>query len=353
MKRIFAFFCTLCAIITGSAKTLVVYYSYTGNARAIVTELTNHISADVLEIQPAEKGLHYEANNYALGTQLLNAISAAPDNAASYPAIDESRAIARYGSTYSTVIIVTPLWWSRMAAIMQSYLFRTGADLAGKKVGLIVTSASSSISGVVADCKRLVPNANYLSGNLWINNSNRANMPTLVANWIDACGLNQAEDTTLQINVIVGSQTFEATLADSETGRAFAALLPMTVTMNELNGNEKYHYLTSSLPTDTYQPGTIQAGDLMLYGNNCVVLFYQTFNSTYSYTRIGAINDPTGLSAALGSGNVSVRFEKSELTSLTRNAQTDNTPCTKVMENGVLYLKHNGTTYNVQGQEIR
>ena len=88
------------------------------------------------------------------------------------------------------------------------------------------------------------------------------------------------------INIIVGSKTFTATLADSETGKAFAALLPLTVTMNELNGNEKYYYLSSSLPTAAYQPGTIHAGDLMLYGNNCVVLFYETFNSSYSYTPI-------------------------------------------------------------------
>ena len=84
------------------------------------------------------------------------------------------------------------------------------------------------------------------------------------------------------INIIIGSKTFTATLADSETGEAFAALLPLSVTMNELNGNEKYHYLSSSLPTAAYQPGTIHAGDLMLYGNNCVVLFYKTFNTSYS-----------------------------------------------------------------------
>ncbi len=80
------------------------------------------------------------------------------------------------------------------------------------------------------------------------------------------------------INIIVGGQTFTATLADSETGEAFAALLPLTVTMNELNGNEKYHYLSSSLPTAAYQPGTIHACVLCLYGIHCGVLFYDTLN---------------------------------------------------------------------------
>ena len=202
MKRILAFLCALCAITTGSAKTLVAYYSYTGNARAIVTELTQQISADVVEIQPAEKGLKYEANGYALGTQLLDAIQANPNDAASYPAIDPVNVSL---SEYSTVIIVTPRWWRQMAAIMQSYLFQVSSDLAGKQVGLIVTSASSSISGVVADFKRLVPSANYLSENLWINNSNRANTAELVAKWVENNGLNQ---TTGLVNVQSGNDKY-------------------------------------------------------------------------------------------------------------------------------------------------
>ena len=350
MKRLFTILCALCAIIaTGSAKTLVVYYSYTGNARAIATELTRQISADVLEIQPAEKGLKYEADNYAIGTQLLDAIKANPDNAASYPAIDP---VTVSVSDYSTVIIVTPLWWSRMAAIMQTYLFQVGADLAGKNVGLVVTSASSGISSVVADFKRLVPDADYLGENLWINNSNRANMPSLVAGWLKTCGLNQNDNTAMSINVIIGTKTFTATLADSETGKAFAQLLPMTLSMNELNGNEKYHNLASYLPTDTYQPGTIQAGDLMLYGNNCVVLFYKTFSSGYSYTRIGRIDNPAGLAEALGSGNVSVRFEQAETTDLSTGVQTDELPSAKVIENGQVCINYKGQIYNVQGTQI-
>ena len=137
-------------------KTLVVYYSYTGNCREIVKTLTSQIQADVLEIQPAEKGLKYEANNYALGTQLLNAIKANPNDASSYPAIDP---VTTSLSSYKNIIIVTPLWWSQMAAIMQTYLFIYGPQMAGKNVAMIVSSASSGISGVVSDAKRLKPDA--------------------------------------------------------------------------------------------------------------------------------------------------------------------------------------------------
>lgn len=90
MKRIIFFLTLLLTVSLAAvqAKTLVVYYSYTGNCEAIANALSNQITADVLEIEPAEKGLRYEANNYALGTQLLNAIKANPNDAASYPATD-------------------------------------------------------------------------------------------------------------------------------------------------------------------------------------------------------------------------------------------------------------------------
>ena len=189
MKRFIFFFILLLTVSLTAvqAKTLVVYYSYTGNCKAITNALANQITADVLEIEPAEKGLRYEVNNYALGTQLLNAIKANPNDASSYPAIDP---VSVSLSDYQNIIIVTPLWWSQMAALMQTFLFNYGTQMAGKNIGLIVSSASSGISGVVADCKRLVPGGKYFSQNLWINHSNHSNRATLIQNWLTAVNYN-------------------------------------------------------------------------------------------------------------------------------------------------------------------
>ena len=68
-------------------------------------------------------------------------------------------------------------------------------------------------------------------------------------------------------------------------------ILPQELTMDELNGNEKYAYLNDELPTNTYNPKHINAGDVMLYGNNCLVIFYKSFDTPYNYTKIGHIDN--------------------------------------------------------------
>jgi hypothetical protein len=106
----------------------------------------------------------------------------------------------------------------------------------------------------------------------------------------------------------IGTARFAVTLEDNPTASAFARLLPATFDMTELNGNEKYVHLPSTLPSKPVRPGTIRAGDILLYGNNSVVVFYETFQSSYSYTRIGRITEPAGLAQALGLGNQRVAF---------------------------------------------
>ena len=111
-----------------------------------------------------------------------------------------------------------------------------------------------------------------------------------------------------QIRIVAGGKTFLAELENNKTARAFRSKLPATFLMEELNGNEKYHYMDRTLPTNSKRPGTIKAGDLMLYGNDCLVLFYETFKSSYSYTKIGHIKNVKGLKDALGRGDIKVSF---------------------------------------------
>ena len=271
---------------TNTGKTLVVYYSYTGNCREIVNTLTSQIEADVLEIQPAEKGLKYEANNYALGTQLLNAIKANPNDASSYPAIDPVTTLL---SGYQNIIIVTPLWWSQMAAIMQTYLFQSASQMAGKHVGMIVSSHSSGISGVVSDAKRLLPNVTWMGDALWINASNHSNRATLIENWLKTLTFAEKNTTMDKIYITIGGQTQSVTLVDNDATRELIAALQdasITVILND-NNFEIWGSLGKTLTTKNEQM-TVQPGDIVLYNGSNICIFYDS--NSWSYTRLGKID---------------------------------------------------------------
>ena len=279
------------ASVDEAGKVLVVYYSYTGNCRQIVESLTSQVEADVMEIEPAEKGLHYEANNYALGTQLLNAINAAPNDPASYPAIDPVPISDL--SVYDNIIIVTPLWWSQMAAIMQTYLFHYGPQMAGKHVGLIVSSHSSGISQVVADAKRLVPAAVWMGDALWIRASNHSNRATLIQNWIASLDFAAGQSTIEKLYITIGSETQTASLIDNAATRELVTRLqdgPIMLTLNSSGGFEIWGPLGFALPSSNEQVNA-QPGDIVLYNGNNICLFYGS--NTWSYTRLGHIDDLT------------------------------------------------------------
>ena len=111
---------------------------------------------------------------------------------------------------------------------------------------------------------------------------------------------------TIQFN----DKYFSATLENNPTARAFAEMFPLEVDMTELNGNEKYFYTDKDLPSDSVNIKQIHTGDLMLFGSNCVVIFYKDFKTNYSYTRLGKLDNPDDLEKILGAGNVRVKFLK-------------------------------------------
>ena len=125
---------------------------------------------------------------------------------------------------------------------------------------------------------------------------------------------NQRNNTTKiniipkeELKVVIANKNYDLVLNNNTASGEFKKLLPQTYTMSELNGNEKYVYLNTSLTSNPINVGKINAGDLMLYQNNCIVLFYKTFNTTYSYTPLGHVNNLGNL----GSSDVIVKFVKS------------------------------------------
>ena len=291
-----------------AGKTLVVYYSYTNKCHEIVESLKQQMTVDVMRIEPADKTQKYEANNYAIGTALLNAIKDAPNDAASYPAIDPVSITDL--TPYENIIIVTPLWWSQMAAIMQTYLFNYGAQMPGKHVALIVSSHSSGISGVVADAKRLVPDAVWMGDALWINASNHSNRASLIQNWLPTLNFAEEQTTMSKMYITIDGQTQAVTLANNAATQELVSRLQqgdVTVTLNSSGGFEIWGSLGFSLPTNNEQINA-QPGDVILYSGSNICIFYGT--NSWSYTRLGKID---GLSESqlrtflkAGESNISV-----------------------------------------------
>lgn len=122
--------------------------------------------------------------------------------------------------------------------------------------------------------------------------------------------VQEAEETMTDIKVTVNGSVFDAKIYnDSPCAQQLLSKFPLTVTMSELNGNEKYYRFSESFSSNPENVGSINSGDIMLYQSDYLVLFYETHNTSYTYTRIGYITDSTGLKEAVGTGNPTVTFE--------------------------------------------
>ena len=115
---------------------------------------------------------------------------------------------------------------------------------------------------------------------------------------------------TTTVTVKIRRKTFKAEIYKNKTTKKLLKKFPLKLTMEELNGNEKYKYLSFSLPTKEKKVKKIKAGDIMLYGDDCLVIFYKSFKTSYRYTKIGHITNTKGLKRAVGKGSVKVKFKK-------------------------------------------
>ena len=119
---------------------------------------------------------------------------------------------------------------------------------------------------------------------------------------------NMEENKVENMNVQVADVVFSATLEENEAVSALVEMMresPVVIQMSDYSGFEKVGSLGTSLPTSNSQT-TTQAGDIVLYNGNQIVIFYGS--NSWNYTRLGYIDDLTGWEEALGRGDVTVIF---------------------------------------------
>lgn len=134
------------------------------------------------------------------------------------------------------------------------------------------------------------------------------------------------------VKIKVGNKSFNGIFYNNDTADALLKSMPMKLKMSELNGNEKYRYLGKDLPTNEKRVKRVKAGDIMLYGSDCLVVFYKSFNTSYEYTKVGRITNPKGLKKAAGKKSVIVRFSKKKVIRLSEKSLNMNTGDSKTIK---------------------
>ena len=119
---------------------------------------------------------------------------------------------------------------------------------------------------------------------------------------------NAFGDNMQNIIITIKNKKYEAVLYDNSTVRELIKNFPISITMSDLNGNEKYYNFSKSFSTSSENVANINKGDIMLFGDNCLVIFYKSFSTRYRYTKLGYIKNLEDLENSLGKGDIEITF---------------------------------------------
>jgi flavodoxin len=304
MKRkvvlsLFVFFLLLILIGCGNGKepvntnvtksnndTLILYFSATGTTKKIAERISTKLGSDIVEIIPKEKykdeDLDYNSDCRANREQ---------NDSKARPEIKNKIDISKY----DTIYLGYPIWWGTNPKIILTLL--DSYDFTGKTIIPFCTSGSSGIGQSVADLRKYNKNLTILDGKRFsVNDSDE-----VIKKFVN----DNTNEVDNNMKAIINGKEYEIKLEKNETVNSFIKMLPLQLDMKELNGNEKYAYLDSKLPTNVFNPKRINAGDVMLYGDDCLVIFYKSFDTSYSYTKMGHIDNLPNL----GKDNITIKFE--------------------------------------------
>lgn len=199
----------------------------------------------------------------------------------------------------------------------KTYSMKKGSK---KKVRLLVVPKKSKVKAVYHSSKKNVVSVSK-TGELKAKKAGTAKITVKVSGkgnfqkklWfkVKVVNKNNADKKKeIPVTLTVGGKTFAAKFYDNQTARALVKKMPMTLSMKELNGNEKFYYFNMELPTKETSPKKIRAGEIKLYGSDCLVAFYKTHSTSYQYTSVGYVEDVSGFVKAVGDGNVKITFQK-------------------------------------------
>lgn len=274
----------------GSA-VLVVYFSATGTTRGVAEKVAALTGADLVEIIPAQpytsEDLNYN-DRTTRATVEQNTADVRPEIA---------NDISLEG--YTTVYLGYPIWWGQAPRILSTFV--ESHDFTGITVIPFCTSGSSDIGQSDDTLADQAGNGSWLQGRRFDANVSDDSL----LSWINETG-GATMDKTLQL--VIEDTEVSVAWEENASVEALAEMVktePLTVQLSMYGGFEQVGPLGTSLPRNDVQT-TTQAGDIVLYSGNQIVVFYGA--NSWVYTRLGRITDKSAaeLEELLGNGDVTI-----------------------------------------------
>lgn len=157
-----------------SKKTLVIYYSRSGNTEQIADYISEKTGGDVVRLETVRT----YPSNY---DEMLDTAKEEQRNGGRPELKNKNINI----EDYDTIFLGYPIWWGEIATPV--YTFLDEYDLSGKKIAPFVTSGSSGLSGTLSDIKREESGAEVLEA-MSITSSTLSNYKSLTDNWLSKLG---------------------------------------------------------------------------------------------------------------------------------------------------------------------
>ena len=278
--------------IKSNGNSLVLYFSATGTTKGIAERIAKNSNSDIIEIVPKDEytssDLDYNSDCRANREQ---------NDSTARPEIKNKIDISKYDVIY----LGYPIWWGTNPKIILTLL--DNYDFNDKIIIPFCTSGSSGIETSVSELRNYNSKLTIKDGKRFSSNTSEHEIIEFInKNNIE---INSIGKDTSKMKVNIDGKEYTINLEDNATAKKLLELAPLEVTMKELNGNEKYVYLNDSFPVDSYKPEHIEQGDVMLFDNGCLVIFYKSFDTSFSYTKIGHIDNLPDL----GDDSISVKFD--------------------------------------------
>ena len=183
---------TLTAVSCGSKKEtpkeeapkmLVLYYSQTGNTKAVAEEIANKLNADIEEITMVEP---YDGDFQATIERCMKERE--------QEIIPDIHPVKADLANYDVIFLGYPVWFGTYAPPVIAFLNAT--DLSGKKIVPFCTFGSGGLESSVKDLVAAEPNAEVLPG-YGVRAARMDAMPKEVDNFLKANGFLEGEYTKL------------------------------------------------------------------------------------------------------------------------------------------------------------